>query len=360
MKTHRLLSLWLAFSVTCFALLHPSPLQATTGGHKYRDPTGWAIIQRIMLGMFGMTHDDDPDCVDPVTSVNAAAFMQEYGHELPALLAPDARYVACRPAIAHVTSSAYTLIARQPGNTNALCTAVRFQHNLLGWIESLTFDRPLTLADGATYPAGTPVPIEPLMRALALRRIALPPGTPTLVIKRAVQKTSYANRDVTKTTVSSLLRGSVPTTRSSFDGVTRFYVTPLPVLTTGEFIHTIERKYAGTKPGKHPKYTHLFVYANATDKTPPFGLFLATLRKGNLDFIYKFKLDNRDKSLIATPDFEALRAFMATNPPIRGLAFARFYFAINTTAHSASNVPMLGRSTRGSSALGNIKPRPEK
>jgi hypothetical protein len=286
--------------------------------------------------------------------------MQERGCELPGLFAPGARYVACRPTTARANKPAYTIVARVPDSTNALQTAVTFHHNLVGWIESLSFDRPLTLADGTAYPAGTPVPIEPLMRALALRRTTLPPAPQTLTIKRAVQKTSYANRDVAQAKVSSLLRGSVPTTLEGFNWVGHFYITPLPLLTTAEFVHVLERMYDGTKRGKHPKYTHLFVYSNATEKTPPFGLFMATLRKGNLDFIYKFKLDNRDTNLIAAPAFEAVRAFLATNPPLRGLTFAQFYFAVDDAAHSASNVPMLGRITKSSSALGNIKPPREK
>jgi hypothetical protein len=366
MKPHRLLSLNFALAVMLFATAHAGALHASPGGHKYFDKFAGEMIARgiIYLYMAAIRHSgDDYDfrCFDNFSNrVNAVTFLQEYGPELPGLLAPDARYVACRPVATRAGKPAYILVARQPGNTNALCTAVRFQHNLLGWIESLTFDRPRARPGGAPKPAGTPVPIEPLMRTLALRRTMLPPAPQTLTIKRAVQKTSYANRDVAQAKVSSLLRGSVPTTLEGFNWVGHFYVTPLPLLTTAEFVHALERMYDGTKRGKHPKYTHLFVYSNANEKTPPFGLFMATLRKGNLDFIYKFKLDNRDTNLVATPDFEALRAFMATNPPIRGLTFAQFYFAVDGAAHSASNVPMLGRVTRGSSALGNVKPRPER
>ncbi|GEM_PF-1069940 len=366
MKSHRLLSLRVAVSVIAFATLHTGTLVASSGGHKFLDKVAIEVIVRGIVYLFqGATRhageDESWGCLDFKSNlVNSATFMQEYGQELPGLLAPDARYVACRFAGAHARQQTYALVARLPGSTNALHSAVTFTHNLVGWIESLTFDRPLTLATGATYPAGTPVPIEPLMRALALRRTGLPPAPQTLTVKRAVQKTSYAKADVAKAKVSSLLRGSVPTTLEGFNWVGHFYVTPLPLLTTDDFVHVIERMYEGTKRGKHPKYTHLFVYSNATEKTPPFGLFMATLRKGNVDFIYKFKLDNRDTNLIAAPEFEAVRAFLATNPPLRGLDFARFHFAIDDAAHSASNVPMLGRITRGSSSLGNVKPKRNK
>jgi len=363
MKSHRLLSLHVAISLTFLAAIQAGPLVADADdGHKYYDKVAIEIIARGIVYFkeifrTGRDRGNKWWCLNVKSNlVNSATFMQEYGQELPGLLAPDARYVTCRPAGAPARQQTYALIARLANSTNALQAAVAINHNLVGWIESLTFDRPITLAAGATYPAGTPVPIEPLMRALALRRTAFPPSSQTLTIKRAVQKTSYANRDIAKAKVSSLLRGSVPTTLEGFNWVGHFYITPLPLLTTDDFVHVIERMYDGTKRGKHPKYTHLFVYSNATEKTPPFGLFMATLRKGNLDFIYKFKLDNRDTNLVATPDFEAVRTFLATNPPLRGLDFARFFFAVDNAAHSASNVPMLGRITRGSSSLGNVKP----
>jgi hypothetical protein len=364
MKSHRLLSLRVAVFMIIFASLHAGTLIASSGGHKYFDNKSGEIIARGLIYLFDAARrhrddDDSWDCLHVKSNlISSATFMQEYGRELPGLFVPEARYVTCRPAGASARPNTYALVTRLTNSTNALQAAVTFNHNLVGWIESLTFDRPVTLAAGTTYPAGTPVPIEPLMRALALRRTAFPPSPQTLTIKRAVQKTSYANRDIAKAKVSSLLRGSVPTTLEGFNWVGHFYITPLPLLTTDDFVHVIERMYEGTKRGKHPKYTHLFVYSNATEKTPPFGLFMATLRKGNLDFIYKFKLDNRDTNLVAAPEFEAVRAFLATNPPLRGLDFARFFFAVDDATHSASNVPMLGRITKGSSSLGNVKPRP--
>ncbi len=270
MKLLRVHSFHVVVAILCCSVLYTGTLQASTGGHKYHDPTALEYLQRIVDHYLGLDATGPYDlpahpCAAsfrPIAALKSAAtFMQERGCELPGLFAPGARYGACRPITARANKPAYTIVARVPDSTNALQTAVMFQHNLVGWIESLTFDRPLTLADGATYPAGTPVPIEPLMRALALRRTTLPPAPQTLTIKRAVQKTSYANRDT---------------------------------------------------------------------------------------------------NLIAAPAFEAVRAFLATNPPLRGLTFTQFYFAVDCAAHSASNVPMLGRITKSSSALGNIKPPREK
>ncbi|MCX7004510.1 MAG: hypothetical protein NTV22_14735 [bacterium] len=360
MKMHHLFSLRVIVLVSLLFSSSAGPLLASSGSHKYLDRTALEAIIGLCTALNKAIQGNCPNSSRTEMLNTSACFVQEYGRELPGLLARDARYVACRPAGTRAGQPAYTLVARLPDSTNALRTAVIFQHNVLGWITSLSFDRPLTLADGMIYPAGTPVPVEPLMRALALRRAGLPPAPQTLTIKRAVQKTSYAKDDIAKVQISTLFRGSVPTTVESLFWITQFTITPFPLLTTDVVVQVLNRMDAGTKPSKHPKYTHLFVYSNATEKTPPFGFFMATLRNDTLDFIYKFKLDNRDTNLVATPDFEALRAYMSTNPPLHGLKFGRFLFAIDGAMHSASNVPMLGRVTKGSSSAGNVKPKREK
>jgi len=337
-------------------MLHAAFAPASEGGHAYRD---YDAERELLRGLTRIGLEVIYRSCGPSSALaNGAEFMRDYGRQLPGLLLPGATCVSCQPSELTRQCAAYMLRARLASGTNEVQMTVRLQYNQQGLITALAFDRPLTLANDVIYPAGAPVPIEPLMHALARRRMAPAPITETLTVISSRHKSSYANSDVAKARVSCLFSGSVPTTRTSFDGIRQFNISPMPIIGQNMIVHVLWRKVAGTRGGNRPRYTHLFCYSNATEKTKPFGYFVADIRGDRMNFVYTFKLNNRNKTWVVPAEFEAARAYLATNPPIRGLGFGLLRLTIDDHVHTATNVPVLYRVTKGSTSARNVRVRP--
>jgi hypothetical protein len=333
--------------------MHAGKVVTPSGAYQYRDRSSYEVLCDIIVAHNAMLASR---CPTNLTLVNAACFMQEYGYALPALFVPAARYVSDHPVGACTQAPCFVVLARQAGTTNLLRTTITVNHNAGGMIAALTADRPLRLADGVLQPASTPVPIELVLRALACHRATLPPPAPDLTIQRSVRKISYGHPHVAKVKTTCLLRGRLPSTLPDFDCVSQFVITPLPLLTTSDIAHVLQRRPEGTQGGKHPRYTHLFVYSNATEQTPPFGLFMARLQNNTLHFIYKFKVDNRNTNIFSVVEFNYMRSLMASNAPSRTLEFAHYHVDVDSAAHTASNVPCLLRVSKAGITLSNVKP----
>jgi hypothetical protein len=356
MRARPVFLLSIAVLTALLTSMHTGTVVAASGGHKYRDMTAYEAICYIIIAHNAML---STRCPTNLTLVNAACFMQEYGHELPTLVVPAARYFGGETLPAVAGRPRFLLRARLPGNTNVLGMTVIIHHNVLGLIAALSVDQPLSLADGKVHPAGAVVPIELVMRSLTLRRTSMPlppPPAEDLVIQRSVRKISYGNPNVAKVKTSCLFRGSVPTTLTDFGCINQFVLTPLPLLTSGDIAHVLQRMPEGTQGGKHPKYMHLFVYSNVTEKTPPFGLFMASIRNGTLAFVYKFKVDNRNTNIFSVFEFNYIRSLMASNTTSRSLEFARFHVDVDSSVHTATNVPMMLRVSKTGITLSNVKP----
>lgn len=284
---------------------------------------------------------------------SAETFMQEYSRSLIQMCARDAHLATCRvlPGAAR-----YELIGRLTG-TNAVRVRVAFGCNRAGLIETLTFDRPVRLPDGAVHPAGTTVPIETVMRMLALARNNTSNVVQDLVVAHAIAKMSYASKDSTKAKYGFMVRGSAPTAYNSFSNalLTQFAITPAPLPGTAVVVHAFSRMYAGVVNGPRPKYIHYFVTYDSHYHAHKDGLFIATLHDAMLDFVYKMKLDNRPGDMVSAANYDALRAYTATNPPLRGLGFGTYIFNIGSETHTVTNVPLFGRVTKGSSSTTKVK-----
>jgi hypothetical protein len=236
---------------------------------------------------------------------------------------------------------------------------VAFGCNRFGLIETLTFNRAVTLPGGATYAAGTALPIETVMRAVAMLRRNGDYGTEDLVITHAAAKASYASADATKAKFSYMVRGSAPTAYTSFTNseITQFVITPEPLFDTNVVVHVFNRMSTGVVPGNQPKYLHYFISLNAAHRQHKHGYFVATLRNGMVDFVYKMTFDNGPTDMLSTVQYDALRLFTTTNEPVRGLCFGRYIFGIGAESHTVSNVPLFGRVTKGSTSVTRVKPK---
>jgi hypothetical protein len=291
-------------------------------------------------------------CKQPSLLSAPQTFMQEYGRGLVRLCARNARLATCRPAGA----ARYELTGYRAG-TNALRVRVAFGCNRAGLIETLTFEQPVTLPGGAVNPAGTPVPIETVMRMLALASAGKAAAAEDLAIVRATSKISYANQDSTKAKFDFMVRGSAPTIYGSFidAGLTQFAITPMPMWDTNMVAHAFTRMYTGLVNSKRPKYIHYFVSYDSKLREHKDGFFIATLHDGRIDFVYKMKLDNKPGDMISAANYDAMRTYTTNNPPLRGLGFGGYTFKIGGETHAVTNVPLFGRVTKGSSSTTKVK-----
>jgi len=336
----------------------PSPASPGHGKPGAKDPN-WrssyvqgagilaAVAQhdlKILLKLF---------CGGPSALAAPETFMQEYGRSLVRLCAHDAHLATCRslPGAAR-----YELIGRLIG-TNAVRVGVAFGCNRAGLIETLTFDQPVPLPGGAVNPAGTAVPVETVMRMLALTRTGSAAAVQDLAITRATSKISYANPDSTKAKFEFMVRGSAPTMYRSFIDVslTQFAITPMPMWDTNVVAHMFSRMLTGLTRGKQPKYVHYFVTYDFFFREHKNGVFIAKLHDGMIDFLYKMKLDNRPGDMVSAANYEALQAYTSTNPPLRGLGFGSYIFRIGSETHVMTNVPLFSRVTKGSSSTTKVK-----
>lgn len=346
-------------------LLSDSPAATPTGAGRYRRRPGARDLNwrpefvegaGVIAGHIAATFDQLTDCSDHTSRTAPATFMQEYASELARLCVPAARLAHCQPLSG---AARYELTGRV--GTNAVQIGVAFGCNRVGLIETVTFDRPVRLPGGATSVAGAPLPIETVMRALAMRRRNGGFGTEDLVITRAATKVSYASQDATKAKFSYMVRGSAPTAYTSFSStaITQFVITPEPLFDTNVVAHAFYRLSTGVVPGNQPKYLHYFITLDAAHRQHKNGYFLATLHDGRVDFTYKMAFDNEPGDIMTGAQYTALRTFTTTNPPVRGLCFGRYIFGIGTETHTVSNVALFGRVTKGSSSMTSVKLKPK-
>ncbi|GEM_PF-1841225 len=349
-------------------LLSDSPTAAATpspAAHRHRRPGARDLNWRpeyvegagVIAAHIADTFEQLTDCSDHGLRTAPATFMQEYAGDLAHLCVPAARLARCQPVPG---AARYELTGRTTG-TNAVQIGVAFGCNRIGLIETLTFDRPVVLPGGATHAAGAALPIETVMRALAMLRRNGDFGTEDLVITHAATKVSYANQDATKAKFSYMVRGSAPTAYTSFSStdLTQFVITPEPLFDTNVVAHAFYRLSTGVVTGNQPKYLHYFISLNAAHHQHKNGYFMATLHDGKVDFIYKMAMGNEPGDLMSGAQYTALRTCTRTNQPMRGLCFGRYIFGIGTEMHTVSNVPLFGRMTKGSSSMTRVKLKPK-
>jgi len=339
----------------------PTAVTPTPTAHRHRRPGARDLNWRpeyvegagVIAGHIAATFEQLTDCSDHTSRTAPATFMQEYAGELARLCVPAARLARCQSVPG---AARYELTSRLTG-TNAVQLGVAFGCNRVGLIETVTFDRPVRLPGGATSAAGAPLPIETVMRALALLRRNGDFGTEDLVITRAATKVSYASQDATKAKFSYMVRGRAPTAYTSFSStdIVQFVITPEPLFDTNVVAHAFYRLPTGVVPGNQPKYLHYFISLNAAHRQHKNGYFLATLHDGMVDFTYKMAFDNQPGDIMTGAQYDALRTCTRTNQPLRGLCFGRYMFGIGTETHTVSNVPLFGRVTKGSSSVTSVK-----
>jgi hypothetical protein len=283
----------------------------------------------------------------------AAEFMAEHNQALLALYLPAARVARCTVAADEATS--FVITARLAGSTNAVRLGVQCVYDHTRRLQALVMDQPLYLPDGERVAAQTALPIETVMRALALARNASAAPSEDLTLKTAKMRSFYGDEDYHKGTVRTMLRGSVPVPHDSFSQITEFAIMALPTMdtVTGP-VHRFACMPEGISAGKKPKYTHYFMVGDYPVNKKRSGFFVATLHDNTLDFVYTWILDD----VYNESDYNALRAKMAATPAIfrRSLKYGLYTVAVNSNEHSASSVPLLLRGSKSRGTAVKVKP----
>ena len=125
--------------------------------------------------------------------------------------------------------------------------------------------------------------------------------------------------------------------------ISSFGITPLALFEDDYDMLTFPRMDAGIKQGKRPKYTEYFVYPTnllGTAKPGLYATFVATLKDGQLKFVYKLFLDNRIGDVFSPQGYATNRNMWAHAKALRTLDYGRYIFAVNGTEHELTNVPL--------------------
>ncbi len=293
-----------------------------------------------------------------LSQANAATFMEEHSRALVCLCAPDARLATCTPAAATAAQPCFQLRARRGASTNALVCTVTLRYNQRGLLEAIVCDQPITLPTGRVVSAATPIPIETVMHACARLRQTRAPAMADLTLAAASFGGSYASPDYLKSKTRASIRGSVPVPYTSFEEISSFGITPMALFESDYAVTTFTRMDAGIEKGKKPNYVEYFGYptsARGAGKSELYAAFVATLKDGQLNFVYKLFLDNRLGDVFTEEEYTSNRDKMRLAKAQRDLRYGRYIFAVNGEEHELANVPMLMRASRGGASAKKVK-----
>ena len=278
-----------------------------------------------------------------------------YARDMAGLFGPGVRLVSVSPVTGAGLQRTCTLTCRAAEATNAFQVTVTLRATARGAVESLAFDRDVTLPRSGIVRAGEPVPLESLMRAIMLARAARADGTDGLVIQKYSGMTSYKAPDASGIKFKRFVAGSMPTASQSLLDFSTFSV--------GTFVPTDGRMSLHTfpAPGGYPgstdarKFSCTFYYVadpNAvtpdTKTDPRVGSFSARLSNGRVYFVYKDWAVNPDNSIVTTQRYVDMQNVFRTNTPGRVEAYGGVAFGIDNSLHAITNIPVdLKTSTTG-------------
>ena len=226
-------------------------------------------------------------------------------------------------------------------------------------MESVTFDQTVTLPAGVVR-AGTPVPVETLLRTCArMRQARTRAAAPfPMTVKAATLGCSYANPDYRKAKIRTRVRGRATTSYQSLDQIGTFGISPLPLFDSDRQVITFTRMAVGIEGRTRRKYVHYFAYpASARGGAKPalYGVFIAKLGNGWLDFVYKLFMDNRRGDIFTAQEYTSIRGQARSSRPRRGLVYGRYILTMNGLEYVNENVPMLLRASKRSAGGRKVK-----
>jgi hypothetical protein len=272
----------------------------------------------------------------------SACFMDKYAPLLAQWHGDGYAFVAVQPSPRSADGRTCVFTCQDIAAGVPVHTQVEFQYIAGDLLESLTFDRHLTLPDGMRIRPGAPVPIETLMRALRLttRAVAADPGD-GLVVKKLAEKTSLKKPGADGLKSVQKIRGDAPTAHTDFDSVNRVTIGAFDPADSNRAFHTFNCHPDGIAGHNSDRYSTVFMLEPDLGLTRPVARFNARIRKGRVKFVYKAWFPNPQEVLVDQASYDATRMLLKTNRPAAVVSFSGVLFAMDGDSNVVDDVPML-------------------
>jgi len=287
-----------------------------------------------------------------------AVFLNEYDRYLARFCGADVHLVTG----AWLGERAFALTCRRGDSTNVFRIEVTLVCNEADKIVSVVFDRDLSLPGGVSVRHNQPVPLETVMHAIALERHARSTlGAHDLAVKTLSGSLSCKKPTADRLSGKTIIRGSAPTSVTSFRTLTNFSIAAFLPGDTNVLARTFALDNWGIGGnGKHVDmvYAGSFYLVPDLGHTKPIARFHATINKGRVYFDYKIWTVNPSNAILSQVQYEGLQNDFKTNKPSNGICFGAVTFALDSELHVITNLPLSVKTTTSGYKLKNIKMKP--